>query len=84
MRIHDFARKRPYMFWYVDDFDTLSKEAIVENTLNYGDFDDFKRLLKILGLKETASIFRKQLRSKRHKYRPIIANYFKLYFNKYA
>lgn len=72
------------MVWQVKDYKDLSEEAVVEAVLNYGDFNDVKKMLSILGLKRTAAIFRKQLAPKRVNYSPPIANYFKLYFDKYA
>jgi hypothetical protein len=82
--INNFIKKRPYLVWHTENYDNLSQEAIVEAVLNYGTFDDFKNLIKILGIKKTATIFRKEKRKRRSNYRPEIKNYFALYFNKYA
>lgn len=82
--IHEFIKKRPYLIWHVRDLDSLSKEAIVEAVLNYGDFDDVKKMNSILGIERTAEIFRKQINQRRCNYRPEIKNYFNLYFQKYA
>ncbi|OGY45339.1 MAG: hypothetical protein A2729_00685 [Candidatus Buchananbacteria bacterium RIFCSPHIGHO2_01_FULL_39_14] len=84
MTIQTFIKQRPYLIWYVKDFNQLSAAAIVEAVLNYGDFSDVKKLIAILGMKKTAAIFRKQIRVKRINYDPKIVNYFKLYFKKYA
>ena len=84
MTIHEFIKKRPYLVWHTDDAEHLSEEAIVESVLNYGDFNDVKKLLSILGVKRTARIFRKQLKQKRVNYEPKIIHYFKLYFQKHA
>lgn len=85
MTINDFIRKRPYLVWYTKNYENLSKEAIVESVLNYGDFDDVKKMISILGLKRTASIFKKQITGRRRiNYDPKTMNYFKLYFKKYA
>lgn len=84
MTINDFIRKRPYLVWYTKNYKHLSKEAIVEAVLNYGDFDDIKKMFSILGIKKTADIFRERIRRRRNNYRPEIKNYFQLYFNKYA
>lgn len=70
--------------WYVADLENVSEEAIVESVLNYGDFDDVKEMINILGVKQTAAIFNKQIKQKRNNYDPKISNYFKLYFKKYA
>lgn len=84
MTINDFIKKRPYLIWYTRNFKHLSPEAIVESVLNYGDFDDVKKMFSILGIKKTADIFRKSIKRGRNNYRPEIKNYFQLYFNKYA
>ena len=87
MTIHQFIKKRPYLVWYVKDLSKLDEASIVEHVLNYGDWDDVQQMIKILGMKKTAKIFReKSTPSKmgRQNYRPEIKHYFNLYFNKYA
>jgi len=84
MSLSNFIKKRPYLFWYIKDKEKISPEVAVEQILNYGDFKDVKLLIKIIGLKETGAIFRKQIKKKRCNYRPEIKNYFTLYFNRYA
>lgn len=70
--------------WYTNNREHLSNEAIVESVLNYGDFEDVKKMISLLGMKRVAHIFRKQLKQKRVNYDPKIKNYFKLYFDTYA
>lgn len=82
--INNLIKKRPYLVWHTKNYEHLSAEAIVEAVLNYGSFDDFKKLLKILGIKKTAEIFKKAAGKKRSNLRPEVRNYFRLYFNKYA
>ena len=87
MTIKEFIKKRPYLIWYTKNYEGLSAESIVEATLNYGDWDDVQALIKILGIKKTAEIFRKKSKPSkigRQNYDPKIKNYFSLYFNKYA
>lgn len=84
MDIKTFIKKRPYLIWHTKNFENLSDEIIVESVLNYGDFNDAKKMISILGIEKTAGIFRKEARKKRNNYRPEIKNYFQLYFNKYA
>lgn len=87
MTIHDFIKKRPHLIWWVKDYDKLNAEAIVEATLNYGDWSDVQTLIKILGLKKVAKIFRaksKPSKMGRQNYLPEVINYFRLYFQKYA
>ncbi|MDP2946163.1 MAG: hypothetical protein Q8N61_01760 [bacterium] len=82
--LQEFIRRRPYLIWYIKDFDKLDKESIVEHTLNYGTWDDVRELFSILGIKKVAAIFSEQIGRKRINYDPKIINYFKLYFSRYA
>lgn len=84
MTIQDFIKERPYLVWGTRNYENLSEEAIVEGVLNYGDFDDVKKMFSIFGIKKAAHIFKKQISQKRNNYRPKIKNYFNLYFKKYA
>lgn len=87
MDIHQFIKKRPYLVWYVKDLGKLSEESIVEHVLNYGDWDDVREMIKIMGMQKTAEIFRrKSKKSKmgRTNYDKKIIHYFNLYFDKYA
>ena len=87
MKIRTFIEKRPHLVWYTQNYENLSLESIVEAVLNYGNWDDFQALIKILGIREVAKIFRKKSKPSkigRQNYHPKIINYFNLYFNKYA
>lgn len=83
-KIKNFIKKRPHLIWYVKDVEQLSDESIVEHTLNYGDWDDVQKMIKILGIKKIAKIFKKNAFRKRTNYYNITKHYFNLYFNKYA
>ena len=84
MTLQDFIKKMPYLVWSTRNYAALNSEAIVEAVLNYGNWEDFKKMIKILGLKKTAKIFREKSGQKRCNYRPEVKNYFTLYFNRYA
>lgn len=84
MTLQSFIKKRPYLVWSTKNYEGLSDASIVEAVLNYGNWDDFKKMIKILGLKKTAKIFRQKSKQKRCNYLPKTKNYFQLYFNKYA
>lgn len=84
MNIHQFIKKRKCLVWYVRDPEKLNNEAIIEAILNYGNWDDVQKMIKILGIKKTAAIFKKKSKQKRCNYLPYIKNYFNLYFSKYA
>lgn len=84
MRVQDLIKRKPYLLWHTNNYRNLSDEAAVEAVLNYGDFDDVKKLMTILGMKKAAAIFRKQASRRRRNYDPKTAHYFKLFFAKYA
>lgn len=86
MTLEKFVKDRKFLFWSVDPekLHLLNPEAVVETILNYGNWDDAQTLIKILGIKKVAKIFRKQISNWRTNYRPEVKNYFHLYFNKYA
>ncbi len=79
----NIIKAKPYLFWYVKNVDNLSEESIVEAVLNRGDFDDFLKLLDILGMKKTAQIFYKQTALKRKNYSKKTENYFRLFFERH-
>jgi len=84
--LFDFITNRKYLIWYVRDYRALNEEAVVEATLNYGDWSDVQELIRILGIERVARIFRAQMVTGRQRgnYRPETAHYFTLYFNKYT
>lgn len=84
MLIGDFVRKRKHLFWSTKNYDGLSNEAVVEAVLNYGDMNDVRELISLLGIREVAKIFHKQTNRPRINYLPEVKNYFQLYFQKYA
>lgn len=84
MTLANFAEKNHQLFWSTKNYSNLSKAAVVEGVLNFGDMSDVKELCKLLGIKEVSNIFSKQIKGKRVNYRPEVVNYFQLYFKKYA
>lgn len=84
MTIKEFIKKRKYLVWYVKDVTKLNNEAIVEAVLNYGNWEDVKGLIKLLGIKEVARIFKSQVERPRVNYNPMTVNYFSLYFQRHA
>lgn len=83
----DLIASRGALVWYVKDPRALSEETVVEAILNYGNWDDFDELVRILGIEKVARIFREKSKPSamgRQNYLPDVANYFTLYFNRYA
>ena len=85
-KAQEYIKKHPYLIWWVKQYDKLNDEAIVEAVLNYGDWDDVQSIIKTLGIKKVAAIFRDQTNPKRMRcnYYKLTKNYFTLYFNRYA
>jgi hypothetical protein len=77
-------KEKPYLVWYVKNIENLSVESTVENIINWGDFEDIKKMIDVMGIEKVASIFYQQISRRRDNYKPEIKNYFQLYFNKYA
>lgn len=82
-----FIKDKQCLVWWVKDCEKLSPEAVVEATLNYGNWNDVQELISILGIKKVAEIFR--LKSKpcsigRQNYNKKTKHYFNLYFDKHA
>ncbi len=84
MTTGEFVRKRKHLFWSTKNYDGLSNAAIVEGVLNFGDMDDVRELISLLGMQEVAKIFRENTNRPRINYRPEVRNYFQLFFQKYA
>lgn len=85
--LQNFIKKRKALVWYVKDVTKLNEQSIVEHVLNYGDWDDFQKLIKIMGVKKVAKIFwiySKPSKWGRTNYRPGVVNLFNHYFAKHA
>lgn len=81
--LKDIVKRKPYLFWYVRDIESLSVDSIVEAILCRGDFDDFLELIKILGMENVAKTFFRQVSMKRTNYTTKTGNYFTLFFKKH-
>ena len=84
--IKEFIRKHSNLFWYTpnDKKENISPEFLVETILNYGNMDEVRTLIKIMGIKEISQIFFNAKGRKKLNYYPEIYNFFSLYFTKYA
>lgn len=84
MNTADFVKKRKHLFWSTRNYNDLSNAVVVEGIINYGDMNDVRELINLLGIKEVAAIFRTQINRPRVNYDKKIINYFALFFKKYA
>jgi hypothetical protein len=84
--LYEFISKRKGLIWYVRDLRALDETSVVEHTLNYGNWEDFKELVRIMGIDEVARIFRKQMVTGRQRgnYHIKTRHYFEKYFERYA
>ena len=83
----DFIAQRKELVWYVKNPRNLDDDAVVEAVLNYGDWNDVQEMIKIMGIENAATAFRRSSKPdkfQRTNYHPKTRNYFQLYFNKYA
>ncbi len=84
MSVQFIIKNKPYLAWYVKNSEKLSDESVLEHVLNYGDWEDVQKFIKIKGIKETAKLFYRTLKKKRVNYSPQIRSYFKKYFKKHV
>jgi hypothetical protein len=84
--IKQFIREHSNLFWYIpeDKKEEISQELLLETIFNYGDLDDIRRLIKILGIEKIAAIFFSLQGRKKLNYYPEIYNYCDLLLKKYA
>jgi hypothetical protein len=84
MKLKEFIESRSHLFWYSKDLSEISEDFVLEQVLNFGDWEDVTKLFDIIGIKKAQDIFLRQIKKERCNYRPEIKNYFKLYFDKHA
>jgi hypothetical protein len=87
--IKQFIREHSNLFWYTpeDKKEEISHEFLVETILNYGDLQSVKKLIELVGIKETSRIFFNSIQmSDRRKgnYYELTINFFTLFFRRYA
>lgn len=75
---------KPYLAWDTANKSGLSDESVVERVLSFGDWDDFLKLEKTLGIAKLKDIFEILKNKKRPNLRPQTINYFEKYFDRYA
>jgi hypothetical protein len=81
-----YIERHHALFWYVrkDARENLSSEAVVETLLKYGRIADIKELFDLIGMKQVAEIFKRQVSRKRINYPERTVHYFSRYFDKHA
>lgn len=77
-------QQNPSLAWSTGSYDQLPIESIAEAIFNYGSWQEFLRLKKILGVKILAQTFSKLDNMPRNNLLPVYRNYFRHYFRHYA
>lgn len=84
--IEKFITENKHLFWYTPENrkKEISLELLVENTLNYGTLDDFRQLVRLLGIRRVYDVFFSADERKMLNYYPEIHHFFSLILKKYA
>ena len=84
--IKEFIRQHNNLFWYTpeDKKEEISPEFLVETILNYGDINDIRNLIQIMGVRQLTTIFYNIQGRKKLNYYPEIYNFFSILIQRYA
>jgi hypothetical protein len=84
--IRQFIREHSNLFWYTpeDKKEDISHEFLVETILNYGSLEDVRELVKLMGIRQLATVFFGMQGRKKMNFYPEIYNFFSLVLRRYA
>jgi hypothetical protein len=82
--VQDIIKQKPYLAWFTSQYNQLSDQAVLEQVLNYGDWDDVKTFIRIRGMTKTAQLFKESISGPRDNYKPIFKHYFTKFFRYHA
>jgi hypothetical protein len=84
--IKQFIRDHSALFWSIpeDRKEEISEAVLVEYILNYGTLADCRELMRLMGIKHIAGVFKQAKGRQKLNYYPEIYNFFSLYFARYA
>lgn len=77
-------QQNPSLVWSTKSYNQLPIESVTEAVINYGSWQEFLRLKKILGVKILAQTFSKLDNMPKNNLLPVYRNYFRHYFRHYA
>lgn len=81
-KVYDqLVKTRHHLWWWVGDKENLSEESVVQGVLAYGDMNDVKLLLQMIGKERVKEIFLTQISRPRHNYRPQTVHFFAKVFS---
>ena len=84
IRLRQLIKDNPALIWYTKDYDNLDEESIMEAILNYGSWQETQKLFKIMGMKRAKELFERMTERRRCNLKPMVKNYFQLYFKRHA
>jgi hypothetical protein len=81
MALKELVIKNKQIFWDIAEsaLPDLSKKAIVERIVNYGDMDSFRNMVGSIEKEELERYIAEEESNKRKNYRPEALNFFKNY-----
>lgn len=84
--IKAFIREHSNLFWYIpaDKKEEISLELLVETIFNYGDLNDIRNLINIMGFNHLSVIFNNLHGRKKLNYYPEIYQFFSNLIQRYA
>lgn len=84
--IKEFILQHSNLFWYTpeDKKEEISPEFLVETILNYGDLNDVRNLIHIMGIDRFSEAFNNAQGRKKLNYYPEIYNFFTILIQRYA
>ena len=84
--IKAFIHQHSNLFWYTpeDKKGNISQEFLVETILNYGDLNDVRNLIYIMGFDRFSEVFNNAPGRKKLNYYPEIYNFFSILIQRYA
>lgn len=83
-KLQQWITQNPLLVWSTDNYQNLSAECIVENTLNYGSWQNILEIQALLGIDQFHQYFKHLSNQKRVNLKPQTLNYFNLYFQRYV
>jgi hypothetical protein len=57
MKLKEFIESRSHLFWYSKDLSEVSEDFVLEQVLNFGDWEDVTKLFDIIGIEKAQDIF---------------------------
>ena len=46
--VQDIIKQKPYLAWFTEEYDKLADQTVLEQVLNYGDWEDVKAFINLV------------------------------------